>query len=483
MHRLLTLALLTLATTPFAQDWGQMATISSTMGVQSGKLCLGEASRGDIGCPAYAPSVATNGTLTATKFIGDGSSLTNLTLPSSATDRISTSGVASGAQLGMVVTDRGTVSFTLAGTAGAAYLHGTAGLVAVAVSTTTGNVQTLRILNSTAGEAVGTPGFSWSGDPNTGMYWVGADQLGLAAGGVQRVLVNSSGVRVAGYISTTGIVDAGGAIYGYQGDSVTAPGYTWSGDTNTGMYWVGADQLGLAAGGVQRVLVNTTGATVTGNFTATGSVSAASASGSWVATQAEAEAGTDNTQIMTPLRTKQAIAALASGSNFKADMQVFTSSGTWTKPAGGTKAHVRMVGGGGGGGTNNGNYRGGSGGSGAYAETWIDVSSLSSLSITVGAGGAANANGGASIWNDGTNVVTAGGGKKGNAASSSAGGTGGVGGVPSGALIGGNGNNGESGAALILGALPTTKSLFLNYGEGGSTATAGHAGIVIIMTY
>ena len=66
MHRLLTLGLLTLATTSFAQDWGQLATISSTMGIQGGKLCLGEASRGDIGCPAYAPSVSPTGTLTTT---------------------------------------------------------------------------------------------------------------------------------------------------------------------------------------------------------------------------------------------------------------------------------------------------------------------------------------------------------------------------------------------------------------------------------
>ncbi|MDH1271215.1 hypothetical protein N5C81_26795 [Rhizobium pusense] len=424
-----------------------------------------------------------------------------LAAQSTATDRISTTNVSSGATLGMVVADRGTVSFTLAGTQGAAYLHATAGLVGPAISTTTGNVQTLRILNSIAGEAAATPGFSWSGDTNTGMYWVGADQLGFSAGGtqralinttgmtvtgivtatsfegdgsklanlpqgtttltgnvtgsgagtiattiadnavttakitanavtavklasnavssthiidgsilsadlsdsavtlakiqnistnmllgratagtgnveqitigsglalsgtiltapttadnlgnhtatttikatngtvalpaytwsgdtdtglywvaadqlgvatggVQRALVNASGLRVVGYISSTGVIDAGAAIYGFSGDSVTAPGYTWSGDTNTGMYWVGADQLGLTAGGVQRLLVNTTGATVTGNFTATGSLTGNTVAGGMVATQAEAEAGTDDTHIMTPLRVLQAI--------------------------------------------------------------------------------------------------------------------------------------------------------------------------------
>ncbi len=85
MLRLIILLAL-LANASHAQDWGAMATISSTMGVQGGKLCLGEASRGDIGCPAYAPSVATNGTLTATNFVGNGSGLTNL--PTTVTDRI-----------------------------------------------------------------------------------------------------------------------------------------------------------------------------------------------------------------------------------------------------------------------------------------------------------------------------------------------------------------------------------------------------------
>jgi hypothetical protein len=45
-------------------------------------------------------------------------------------DRISTSNVASGSNLAAVVADQGTVSFTLAGIAGRAYLHSTLGLVA-----------------------------------------------------------------------------------------------------------------------------------------------------------------------------------------------------------------------------------------------------------------------------------------------------------------------------------------------------------------
>lgn len=52
-----------------AQDWGQLATISSTLGVNANRLCIGEGLRADIGCPAYAPYVsATSG------FVGIGTS-------------------------------------------------------------------------------------------------------------------------------------------------------------------------------------------------------------------------------------------------------------------------------------------------------------------------------------------------------------------------------------------------------------------------
>lgn len=49
--------------------------------------------------------------------------------------------------------------------------------------------------------------------------------------------------------------------------------------------------------------------------TSTGAVSSVSVTGDWVATQAEAEAGTNNDQIMTPLRTDQQIAASLGFSN------------------------------------------------------------------------------------------------------------------------------------------------------------------------
>ena len=69
-------------------------------------------------------------------------------------------------------------------------------------------------------------------------------------------------------------------------------------------------------------------------------------------------------------------------------IQVFTSSGTWTKPTGVTKIKVRLVGGGGGGGGGNGSVPGTGGGGGGYCEKFIDVTAISSVAVTVGTGGA-----------------------------------------------------------------------------------------------
>ena len=69
-------------------------------------------------------------------------------------------------------------------------------------------------------------------------------------------------------------------------------------------------------------------------------------------------------------------------------------SGTWTKPAGCNYVLVYVTGGGGGARVNDNSYRGAGGGGGATAIKWIDVSGVSSVSYTYGAGGGYARNGG-----------------------------------------------------------------------------------------
>lgn len=105
-----------------------------------------------------------------------------------------------------------------------------------------------------------------------------------------------------------------------------------------------------------------------------------------LATQAEAEAGTNNTKLMTPLSVAQAVAAQAGYRT----VSIYASSSSFVTPAGVTSAFVIVVGGGGGGGGNTSGNAGQRGGRGGVAAGVIAVSGT--ITVTVGAGG----NGGSS---------------------------------------------------------------------------------------
>jgi len=200
-----------------------------------------------------------------------------------------------------------------------------------------------------------------------------------------------------------------------------------------------------------------------------------------------------------------AIEFISSGGLLKS-VQVFPSSGTWTKPAGITGVRVQVIGGGGGGAGSAGTAdNGGGGGGGGYAEEFIDVSGTASETVTIGAGGAAGSGGGGNGGNGGTAsfgaFVSASGGAGGTNGGAGGGGGGGAGGHIN--LTGGSGesgvrpDDGGAGGGSFFGpggqspANNAGGNIAAAGGGGGSGADggasnaggAGKAGVIIVWEY
>jgi len=113
-----------------------------------------------------------------------------------------------------------------------------------------------------------------------------------------------------------------------------------------------------------------------------------------LASQAQAETGSNNTTLMTPFRTAEAIAVNLAG--FDVFTDVFSTSGTWTKRDNAALVFVELLGAGEGGEAARGQtassftiaYPGNGGKGGAYVEALFPAEALpSTVTVSVGAGG------------------------------------------------------------------------------------------------
>ena len=196
---------------------------------------------------------------------------------------------------------------------------------------------------------------------------------------------------------------------------------------------------------------------------------------------------------------------LSAGNNGNiTSMQIFSSTGTWTKPTDVRYIHVQVVGGGGGG-----SGHGEGGGAGGYSEKVIDVQSVSSVAVTVSGEvngtyySGAGDNGGTSSFGS---YLSASGGYGANRQNQHSGGLGGVGSGGDLNIYGGGGEShhargGNMGQASYLGGgvaggWPQGGNFSHNFqthsapGSGGSGAhyhghrgSNGRPGMVIVTHY
>lgn len=104
-----------------------------------------------------------------------------------------------------------------------------------------------RILLSNGTGSV--PSFTFAGDLDTGMYLSGANELSFTTNSTQRFRLTSAG----------SLESVGGADIKTADGSVTAPGYTFTNDTNTGIYRIGTDHFGFATAGTLRWQITDSG--------------------------------------------------------------------------------------------------------------------------------------------------------------------------------------------------------------------------------
>jgi len=181
-------------------------------------------------------------TLSAARGNGGGGGVTSLT------DLVS---VPSNGQL-LIGNGSGFVNSTLTAGTGISISNGAG---SITINATDGNI---TLDDGTAA----APSLNYTNYPTTGLYSSAANAIGFATSGVARAAISSTGLAVTGTITPTGSVHAAAG-------SVGNPSLAFNADQDTGLFAIGANNLGVAIGGAKVLDVASTGLTVTGALGAT----------------------------------------------------------------------------------------------------------------------------------------------------------------------------------------------------------------------
>lgn len=246
-------------------------------------------------------SITSLGAVTAPSFVGDGASLTGIVLPTR--NVLAGDGLSGGGDLSA---DRTlSVDATVVRTTGNQSI---AGLKTFSNSVTLENTLSYRIKDS-GGNARSVVTVNNFDETEFGNTSTALTTLRASAGGTVSLNLGIT-TALSANASYVGAIQ----LRSLQNGSVSTPSYSFVNFPDSGVFVGGTGNLGFAVGGVLRGSINTVGfvgdgsqltALNAGNI-ATGTIDIARTPR---ATQAEAEAGTLNTVLMTPLRSQQLISS------------------------------------------------------------------------------------------------------------------------------------------------------------------------------
>jgi len=113
---------------------------------------------------------------------------------------------------------------------------------------------------------IGSPGIGFTQESNCGLSRPSPAQVVMSTAGVERMRWHANGSTTTGDHYTTGIT-------WISNGSNVAPSLACSNDNNTGLFWAGADMLGVTCGGVNVATFSASGLAVAGTITNTGGAS------------------------------------------------------------------------------------------------------------------------------------------------------------------------------------------------------------------
>jgi hypothetical protein len=131
-------------------------------------------------------------------------------------------------------------------------------------STTTARIPFASGVSCAAGTTASVA-YAQINDPNTGIYFPAADQVGIVVGGTEVATTTSSGITITGTLTPSGQLISSAGTAG-------APGVTFASDLDSGLYHIGANNLGVAVNGAKVLDIGTAGLGVTGTLTSSGAL-------------------------------------------------------------------------------------------------------------------------------------------------------------------------------------------------------------------